>query len=100
MLKPEGQEIMLDTNFEELFDKLLQIIATLLSKTTLIFEDKVIIHNAVTMLIGIMMFKPELYAKFTSFQNAGSSISNTEQLVLAGILCSEEKVRSDFARSF
>ena len=99
MLTPEGQEIMLDTDFAQLFDKLLQITSTTLSKTTLIFEDKVILHNAVTMLVGILMFKPELYARFTSYQNAGSAISNSEQLVLAGLLCSEEKVRHDFARS-
>ena len=52
------------------------------------------------MAIGITMFKPELYAKFVNFQSAGNPIANTEQLVLAGLLCSEEKVRSDFARAF
>ena len=38
-----GQEIMRSTNFNELFDKLRQMIAMSLDKTTLILEDKVII---------------------------------------------------------
>lgn len=35
-----------------------------------------------------------------TFQTDGGSITNTEQLILAGLLCSEEKVRQDFSKAF
>ena len=43
MQSPAGVQIMQSTNFEQLFDKLLQIAALSLQKTNLILEDKIII---------------------------------------------------------
>jgi len=78
MLGQAGQSIMQGTDFEQLFDKLVQIIASSLSKSSVILEDKIIIQNAVTMVVGIMMAKPALYTKFVNFQAAGQPIANTE----------------------
>ena len=89
---------MLNTNFEQLFDKTISLLATVLGKETLIFEDKVIIENALAVLVGILLYKKEVYAKFIGF-TASSGIANAEQLTLAGLLCPEEKVRIDFERS-
>ena len=71
----------------------------MLSKGRLILEDKIVIENALSLFVGIVLFKRENYGRFTGFQNAGSDVSNAEQLVLAGLLCAEEKVRSDFGRT-
>ena len=43
MKSPEGTEIILDTDYDLLFDKVLSMLAATLSKNKLIFEDKVII---------------------------------------------------------
>ena len=96
---PVGLEIMDSVNFDQLFDKVLQLLATMLSKKSQIFEDKVIIENALSIMIGSLLYKNELYAKFTAFKTTTSSVNTAESLVLAGLLCSEEKVRIDFERS-
>ena len=50
-------------------------------------------------MIGSLLYKNELYSKFTAFKTTTSSVNTAESLVLAGLLCSEEKVRIDFERS-
>lgn len=100
MGSPEGQDIMLNTDFDKLFDKALALIATLLSKSSLILEDKIIIENALSLVLGILLFKKDVYAKFVGFTCANGQIRNAEELVLAGLLSSEEKVRIDFERTF
>ena len=70
---------MQSTDFGQLFDKLLQIVATSLTKANLILEDKIIIQNAVSMMIGIAMSDPVHYTKLINFQAAaGSPIANSE----------------------
>ena len=97
MRQPEGTEIMLSTNFDQLFDKLLDLLSVMLSKTNMIFEDKIIIENALSIIVGILMFKKECYSKFTGFQSTKSqTVRNIEEVIVAGLLCSEEKVRADF----
>ena len=99
MSSPEGQSIVLETNFEQLFSKVLSLLATILSKTSFIVEDKIIIENSLSIMVGILLFKKDIYPQFESFTNAGHQIKNAEDLTLAGILCQEEKVRIDFERS-
>lgn len=95
MKSADGQDIMLNTDFSQLFDKSMQLISTVLSKATLIYEDKIIIENAFSIVIGILLFKKELYPKFESFTSKAAGVATTEQLVLTGLLSSEEKVRLD-----
>ena len=90
---------MLNTDFEQLFDKVLNVLATTLVKDQLIIEDKLIIENSLAIIVGILLFRKELYAKFVGFSRNDGSIANAEELVLAGLLCSEEKVRTDFENS-
>lgn len=75
---------------------MLEILAMTISKSHLIIEDKIIIENALSILVGILIYNKTLYSNFVSFENAAGSINNTEQLILAGLLCDEDKVRSDF----
>ena len=57
MRSVDGQDVMLSTDFNQLFDKLLEILAAMLSKTSLILEDKIIIENTLAILVGILLFK-------------------------------------------
>lgn len=99
MNSPEGQAVTLETDFDQLLSKVLSIMAIILSKTTQILEDKIILENALAVFVGILLFKPELYAKFATFQKADGQIKTAEDLVFNGILCNEEKVRIDFEMS-
>ena len=57
MRSVDGIDVMLSTDFNQLFDKLLEILAAMLSKTSLILEDKIIIENTLAILVGILLFK-------------------------------------------
>ena len=63
---------MLSTNFDQLFDKLLELLSVMLSKTNMIFEDKIIIENTLSILVGTLMFKKDCYSKFIGFQSTKS----------------------------
>ena len=67
MQGPEGMDIMLNTDFEQLFTKVINVLAMTLVKDSLIIEDKLIIENAVAIIVGILLFRKELYAKFVGF---------------------------------
>lgn len=100
MRSVDGQDVMLSTNFDQLFDKLLEMLAVMLSKTSLILEDKIIVENTLAILVGILLFKKDCYSKFVGFQSTKSTVvRNAEELTLAGLLCSEEKIRIDFGSS-
>jgi len=62
MSSPEGQSIILETDFEQLFNKVLSLLAIILSKTTLIVEDKIIIENSLSIMVGILLFKKDIYS--------------------------------------
>lgn len=98
MKSPEGQEIVLDTDFKILFDKVLSIMAASLAKSRQIFEDKIIIQNCLEIIVGITLYQKSIFERFVNFQSEGQ-IKGTEDLILEGLLCSEEKVRVDFMQS-
>lgn len=85
MKSSEGQEVMLNTDFEKLFDKVMQILATVLAKPSLIFEDKIVVENALSILVGILLFRKNIYTRFIGFTAQGK-IQNAEQLCIAGLL--------------
>ena len=74
------------------------MLAATLSKNNLIFEDKVIIQNCLEIIVGILLFRRSIYQRFIAFTSEGQ-VKNTEDLILAGLLSSEEKVRVDFLSS-
>jgi len=47
-------------------------LVTVLSKSTLIYEDKLIVENAMSIMVGILLFKQELYQKFQNYTSAGA----------------------------
>ena len=74
MQSPEGMDIMLNTDFEQLFDKVMNVLAMTLVKDSLIIEDKLIIENSMAIVVGILLFRKELYAKFVGFNRNDSAI--------------------------
>lgn len=67
MKSVDGQDIMLNTDFDQLFDKLLELLAVMLSKTSMILEDKIIVENSLAILVGILLFKKDCFSKFVAF---------------------------------
>ena len=70
MQGPEGMDIMLNTDFEQLLTKVMNVLAMTLVKDTLIIEDKLIIENSMAIIVGILLFRRELYAKFVGFTSS------------------------------
>ena len=58
---------MLNTDFAKLMDKILEILAATLSKPSLVFEDRDIVENALSIMVGTVLYKKELYEKFVGF---------------------------------
>ena len=74
MGSPEGQDIMLNTDFEQLLAKTLELLTTIISKSSLILEDKIIIENSISIMMGAMLYKKELFANFIGFKNNDDKI--------------------------
>ena len=70
MQGPEGMDIMLNTDFEQLLTKVMNVLAMTLVKESLIIEDKLIIENSVAIIVGILLFRKELYANFIGFASS------------------------------
>ena len=77
MQSPEGMDIMLNTDFEQLLNKVMNVLAVTLVKESLIIEDKLIIENSMAIIVGILLFKRELYERFVGFSH-DSAVSNVE----------------------
>jgi hypothetical protein len=70
MQGPEGMDIMLNTDFEQLLTKVMNVLAMTLVKDTLIIEDKLIIENSMAIIVGILLFRRELYFNFVRFTSS------------------------------
>ena len=79
--------------------KLMTIVSVTLSRESLILEDKMIIENCLTIIVGILLYAPEHYNDFLAFANADAKVKTASELVVTGLLCAEEKVRFDFKHS-
>ena len=86
-------EILYNTDFEEVVKKMLDLIANVLLKKEFILEDKLIVENCLSILLGSILYQSELFKHFTHFKGQGS-IKNAQDLILQGLLkCPEEKIR-------
>jgi hypothetical protein len=64
-------------------------------KETMIFEDKLIVENALSLWVGCIFHKPELINDFYAFRSA--TVPSCKDLILKGLLfCNQEKVREEF----
>jgi hypothetical protein len=63
----------------------------------MIFEDKLIIENALSLWVGCVQYRKELLTEFYEFKQESGSIFNCQQLILSGLLyCNHERVREEF----
>lgn len=61
----------------------------------MIFEDKLIIENALSLWVSCILHKIELFNDFYKFTSEHSSSS--QEFILQGLLyCNQEKVREEF----
>jgi len=64
----------------------------------MIFEDKLIIENALSLWVGCILHNNSLFNDFYTFKGEeDSKIKTCDDFVLNGLLfCSQEKVREEF----
>lgn len=93
-----GKEIIESIDYKTLQSKILRIIAEILTKDKMIFEDKLIIENALSLWVGCIIHNNSLFGEFYFFKgDENSKIKNCDDFVLTGLLyCSQEKVREEF----
>jgi hypothetical protein len=67
----------------------------------MIFEDKLIIENALSLWVGCILHKNELFNEFYDFKGEdGSRIQNCDDFILNGLLyCDYDKIREEFKQS-
>jgi hypothetical protein len=77
-------------DFSNLQNKLLTLIADIVSRETHSFEEKNIVSNSLNLWIGCVLYRPELFLDFLTFDRI-------DEVIMSGILyCSAEKIREDF----
>jgi hypothetical protein len=80
---PLGEEIIESIDYKRLQSKILIIIAQVLAKEHMIFEDRLIIENALSLWVGCVLHKNELFNEFYEFKGEdGSKIQNCDDFVL------------------
>ena len=76
------------------------MMATICVLDTASIEEKQIVENALSLWVGILCYKPELFEDFKKFEGTGK-IKHADELVMHGVLYSkEEKIREDFKTDF
>ena len=75
--------------------------ATVLQKEKMIFEDKLIIENALSLWVGCLLHMNNLWNDFLEFKGTEEmSIKNSSDFILAGLLyCPQDKIREEFNSS-
>lgn len=94
---PLGMEVLDSVDYPALQAKVLGVIQQVLQKDTLVFDDKLIINNALSLWVGCLLHENGLIKAFV--QSEGQEV-DAERLVLAGLLhCPYETVREEFKES-
>ncbi len=98
MAGPIGEDIISKIDYQSLTTKILTIISQILGKPHMIMEDKLIIENALSLLVGCILHNNKLLNDFYNFSS--SSIASFDEFILTGILyCKQEKIREEFKQS-
>jgi len=89
-----GSRIVEGIDHRALQKQVLSLISKTLQKEVQIFEDRLIIENALSLWVGCLLHKKELINDFLADQIEGCT---HEDLILRGLLYSkEDKIREDF----
>lgn len=95
MQGPISEHIISNIDYKSLLHKIMSLISQVLSKRDqMIFEDKLIVENTLSLMVGCILHKNELLNDFYSFKNPS-------EFVISGLLdCQHERIREDFKSSF
>jgi len=94
---PLGLEIVEQVDYKALQEKVLTLTAHTLAKEKIVFEDKLIIENALNLWIGCCFHRPDLFSNFTEFTFLGK---DSKEFILSGLLyCQYDSVRESFRNS-
>ena len=95
---PAGELIISNIEYKSLMQKILTLISQVLAKDSMIFEDKLIVENALSLFVGCLLHKPELINDFYAFSSP--QLNSCDSFVLSGLLyTSQEKIREEFRAS-
>jgi hypothetical protein len=89
---------MLDTiDFQRIQKKTLELVHRILDKKTLVFEDKLVVENALILWLSCLTYHHEL---FNSFISESINEESAERFILKGILfCKYQTIREYFKDS-
>ena len=59
-----GMEILLSTNYSRLLQKIVTLIFNVLQQDEQSLTDKITVENAMSIWVGITLYKPELFDEF------------------------------------
>jgi hypothetical protein len=92
---PLGVQIIEEIDYKIVVQRILTIISQIIKKPQMILEDKLIIENALSLLLSCILHKNELLEIFYRFNS--ETFSELGDLLLAGLLlCPQEKIREEF----
>lgn len=64
-----GMEILLSTNYARLQQKILTLVFKILLQSEISLEDKIIVENAISVWVGICLYRSESFDEFLSFKS-------------------------------
>lgn len=96
-----SQEIILNTDFDSLVNKLLELSSALIVSLNFSIEHKVIVENALSLIVGAILNRPELLQHLVEFKSKTTpQIESGKDFIIQGLLiCTEDKIRQDFKNS-
>ena len=62
MKSPEGQQIIIETDFDQLFAKVMSTLGAVMTSPNMILEEKLIVENCLSIILGCLMFKKDLWS--------------------------------------
>lgn len=98
MMGTISEHIISKIDYKALLHKILTLISQVLSKReAMIFEDKLIVENTLSLMLGCILHKNDLLNEFYSIQQPLKS----DEFVLSGLLqCPHERIREEFKSTF
>ena len=92
-----GLEIIESVDYSVLQRKLLSVTSQVLKKQKLIFEDKLIVDNALNLWVGCLLHSDNLFNEF--LESKDLDVKSDEFLLTGLLYCPYETVREEFRQS-
>lgn len=95
---PLGFQFVESVDYSLLQRKVLSVTSEILKKKVLVFEDKLIIDNALNLWVGCLLHRGDLLKEFV--QPTDQQVKPDEFLLTGLLYCPYETVREEFKQSF